>query len=227
MATTPIQRVRVWSAGLRSSHWLLAAGVLTLLVSGWRLSLGNAPAGWRDAHLTAGYLLGIALVFRVALLLAGRTPTDRWRDCLPLTRLHWQGARDMLLFYVSFGRARLPAWYGHNPLWGPLYLLLFGLLTGGAITGLLLARAPAGDALWLAATPAWLGWTLPEWHAGLAQAIAGFVAAHVASVFLHDARGTSGEISAMVNGHKTFILPPVPPEAGARIEFAPRRRGGS
>jgi Ni/Fe-hydrogenase 1 B-type cytochrome subunit len=227
MATTPIQRVRVWGAGLRASHWILAASVLVLLASGWRLALGHVPAGWRDAHLTSGYLLGLALVFRIALLFTGRTPTDRWRDCLPLTRPQWQGVRDMLLFYVSFGRARPPAWYGHNPLWGPVYLLLFALLAGGTITGLLLARVPAGDALWLAATPGWLGWTLPEWHAGLAQAITGFTGAHVASVFMHDARGTSGEISAMVNGHKTFILPPVPPEAGARIEFSPRRRGGN
>jgi len=63
-------------------------------------------------------MLGIALLFRIVLLVAGRTPTDRWHDCLPLTRQKWHGVRAMLVFYLSLGRVPLPAWYGHNPLWG-------------------------------------------------------------------------------------------------------------
>ncbi|HWR87656.1 MAG TPA: cytochrome b/b6 domain-containing protein [Acidiferrobacterales bacterium] len=220
MSAIPIQRTRVWSSALRIGHWLLALCVLTLLISGWALSLGLAdiPQPWRDAHVAAGAMLGIALLFRIVLLVAGRTPTDRWRDCLPLTRQQWHGARAMLVFYLSLGRVPLPAWYGHNPLWGPLYLLLFAVLVLGVATGLLIAQHDPQSLQQLAATPWWLGWTLPEWHIGLAWVICGFSVAHVLSVFLHDARGTTSEISAMVNGHKIFLTTHSPQELVARID---------
>ncbi len=223
-----MQRTRVWSGALRVGHWLQVLCVLALLISGWRLSPGLAdqPLPWRDVHVTAGAVLGIVLLFRIVLLFTGRTPTDRWRDCLPLTRRQWFGARATLVFYLSLGRLPLPAWYGHNPLWGPLYLLLFAVLGLSVATGLLIARHDPQSLLQLAATPWWLGWTLPEWHAGLAWVIGGIGVAHVLSVFLHDARGTTGEISAMVNGHKIFLPARSPQELAARIDVLPRKPAG-
>lgn len=212
MSAIPIQRIRIWSGALRLCHWLLAAALLTALLTGWMPGheAQRTAATSRDLHLTAGYLLGLTLVLRVVLLFTGRAPTDRWRDCLPLTRPHWLGMRDMLIFYASLGRAHLPGYYGHNPLWGPVYLLMFGVLTGAVATGLVLASVDPALRLSLATTPYWLGYTLPEWHAGLALVLTGFAALHVASVFLHDARGTASEISAMVHGHKIFLLPRSP-----------------
>ncbi len=223
-----MQRTRVWSGALRVGHWLQVLCVLVLLISGWAVSvdLVNPSQRWRDVHVTAGSVLGIALLFRIVLLFTGRAPTDRWRDCLPLARQQWRGARATLVFYLSLGRAPLPAWYGHNPFWGPLYLLLFAVLGLGVATGLLIARHEQQSLLQLAATPWWLGWTLPEWHTGLALVTGGFSVAHVLSVFLHDARGTSSEISAMVNGHKIFMPARPPQEFTARIDVLPRRPGG-
>jgi len=228
MSAISIQRTRVWSGALRVGHWLLALCVLALLISGWALSSGLADKlqPWRDVHVTAGALLGIALLFRILLLITGRAPTDRWRDCLPLTRQQWHAVRAMLVFYLSLGRVPLPAWYGHNPLWGPLYLLLFALLGLGVATGLLIARHDPSSLLQLAATPWWLGWTLPEWHLGLAWVTGGFSVAHVLSVFLHDARGTTSEISAMVNGHKIFLTTHSPQELIARIDDTKDGVGG-
>jgi len=227
MSTVPIQRTRIWSSVLRSSHWLLAAGALTLLLSGW-MPGGEAllkPGSWRDAHLTAGYVLGITLAFRIALLFTGRAPTDRWRDCLPLTRQQWLGMRDMLIFYASLGRAPLPGYYGHNPFWGPMYLLIFGVLGGAVASGLALIAADRATLLQLENTPFWLGYTLPEWHAGLAIVTGVFAALHTLSVFAHDARGTASEISAMVNGHKIFLLPRSAQDLTAQIKIVrPGRR---
>jgi len=221
MNAIPIRRIRVWSGAMRIGHWTLALCVLALLFSGWALSLGlDKPQPWRDVHVTAGSILGVVLLFRIVLLFAGRAPTDRWRDCLPLTRQQWHGARAMLVFYLSLGRVPLPAWYGHNPLWGPLYLLLFALLGLSVATGLLIARHDPPSLQQLAATPWWLGWTLPEWHTGLAWVIGGFSVAHVLSVFLHDARGTTSEISAMVNGHKIFLPARSPQDLTAQIDDA-------
>jgi Ni/Fe-hydrogenase 1 B-type cytochrome subunit len=228
MSTIPIQRIRIWSGALRVSHWLLAASVLTLLLSGWALTSDvlRKPDTWRDAHLSAGYLLGITLAFRIALLFAGRAPTDRWRDFLPLTRQQWLGMRAMLIFYVSLGRAPLPGYYGHNPLWGPAYLLIFGVLGGAIATGLVLATAGPELLPQIEATPYWLGYTPPEWHDGLAVATAVFAALHVLSAFAHDARGTASEISAMVNGHKIFLPPHTARDLAARIKIVRPGRAG-
>jgi len=221
MSAIPIQRIRIWSRLLRLCHWLLAVTVLTLLLSGWTLGNDPLPASdsWRDAHVTTGYLLGLTLVVRIVLLFAGRVPTDRWRDCLPFTRQHWLGMRDMLVFYASLGRAPLPGYYGHNPLWGPLYLLSFGVLAGAVATGMLLASADPAQYGLLTAAPWWLGYTLREWHGVLALTLGGFAALHIASVFLHDARGTASEISAMVNGHKIFLLPHSPQDLARPIRI--------
>lgn len=220
-----IRRVRVWSVPLRLVHWLLALCLLALLVSGWVAGPRLADAGpWRDLHLTASYLLAIGLVVRLALLFRGRTPTDRWRDLLPTSRQQWQGVRDMARFYVSLGRAPLPGYYGHNPLWGPVYLALFGLLAVALASGVALAGADRPSLLTLAATPGWLGWTLPEWHAGSARALAGAGVAHLLAVFWHDARGTASEISALVNGHKIFLAARDPRELVERLSIHPVRR---
>ncbi len=217
-----IQRIRVWSAPLRLVHWLMALCVLALLASGWFGGTQLAEAGrWRDLHFTSGYLLAVALTIRVGLLVRGRTPTDRWRDLWPAGRQQWLAARDMLLFYMTLGRATLPGYYGHNPLWGPVYLVLFALMTLGVGTGVLLSSYDALGLLALTATPWWLGWTLPEWHTGAATALALATAAHILAVFTHDARGTASEISAMVNGHKIFVVTGQPQQLANRIPIAP------
>jgi Ni/Fe-hydrogenase 1 B-type cytochrome subunit len=228
MKVIPIQRVRVWSGALRLTHWALALCVLALLASGWVLSAGlmEKPQPWRDLHVTAGAVLGLALLSRIVLLIAGRTPTDRWRDVLPLNPRQWRGMRDMLVFYLSLGRVPLPTWYGHNLLWGPLYLLLFAVLGMAVVTGLLIARHDPQSLLQVAATPWWLGWTLPEWHAGLAWITGGFAVTHVLSVFLHDARGTASEISAMVNGHKIFLPAHSSQELTARVGAVAHKPAG-
>lgn len=217
-----IQRVRVWSTPLRLVHWLTVLCVLALLASGWvggeRLA---EPGRWRDLHFTSGYLLAVALAIRVGLLLRGRTPTDRWRDLWPAGRQQWLGVRDMLLFYATLGRATLPGYYGHNPLWGPVYAVLFVLMALGTGTGVLLSGYDAPGLLALTAIPGWLGWTRPEWHAGVAMAIAVVATAHIVAVFAHDARGTASEISAMVNGHKIFVVTGQPQQLANRIPIVP------
>lgn len=180
-----VLRVAVWSGRLRIAHWLIGLSCLFLLASGWLV--GNSAelsAAALDYHFLAGYLLGAGLALRLYLLLAGGK-TDSWRDCL-YGGSQWRQARDTLLAYAA-GRARpLPHWYGHNPLWGLIYLPWLGLL---AIT-------------------AWTGWLRQagggELHAALAQAVAVVVVLHLITVVLHDLRCEHGEVSAMINGHKWF-----------------------
>ena len=208
---TPVQRVPVWSRWLRLAHWAMAGSVLFLLASGW---LGRqAPAafpGWRQAHMDAGWILLAALALRAGLLLGGRG-SDRLPDLLP--RGPQAGAAlAMLRFYLSLGRAPLPAWYAHNPLWGPVYLVWLALLAASVWTGLELAGAATGPAEATvarhAALAAWVGW---------------IAAAHVAAVAAHDLRARSADCSAMIHGERIFELRP-PAAAEPRVEI-PEQEG--
>jgi Ni/Fe-hydrogenase 1 B-type cytochrome subunit len=211
-----IQRVLVWGGGIRLAHWVIALTTLLLIASGWAIRTGLRDH-WRLmlAHQTAGYLLALALGYRLFLLFAGRG-IERWRALAPAAGW-WSGARAMLRFYASFGRAPLPAYYGHNPLWMPLYLLLFALLAFEAVTGVVLAQAGAAQRLYYETMPWLLGWTLAGWHQGVARALAVVVGAHIVAVLAHELKSTSAEVSAMINGYKFFQPRPPSPEQLERI----------
>lgn len=197
MAIITIKRVNVWSGLLRLSHWLMAFAVLIQLGTGWLL--GSVPQAYDallDYHYLAGYLLIAGLALRIYLLFFGRG-TDTLADLIP-RRQQFAAMLDMLRFYLSFGRWPLPAWYAHNPLWQPVYLALLALLALQIATGVF-AHAPLLVA----------DWTLGEWHRLGAVIIGGIVGLHILAVFLHDLKGTGSDTSAMINGHRIFIINPL------------------
>jgi Ni/Fe-hydrogenase 1 B-type cytochrome subunit len=180
-----IRRVQVWGGVQRLLHWALALCVLALLASGWL-------AGWRDlpfraqasgAHANTGYVLALLLLVRAYLLFFG-TRAEHWRDCVP-GKVQRGAVADMLRFYLTGTRSLLPAYYAHNPLWGPVYLLLYLLLALQAISGIL---------------------GLQEWHLLGFRLIAGLALLHLVAVFLHDWKGTGSEVSAMISGYKIFVV---------------------
>lgn len=204
-----IRRVRVWPALLRALHWSLAVSTLIALASGWLMQ--QTPALYalaRPWHLSAAAVLSAALTMRLVLLAQGRA-VAHWRALWPQ---RGQGAAmlAMLRFYVSFTRAPLPAWYAHNPLWGPLYLLGFILMAWLALSGIVLWRAPG-------ATHALLQ------HTAAAPWLLAWVAAHLLAVVLHDWKGSGADVSAMLNGHRIFVPRPSqpPPIAGHEVQLHP------
>jgi Ni/Fe-hydrogenase 1 B-type cytochrome subunit len=206
MLDEDIKRARVWSAPLRFAHWTLAATTLALLSSGWLLSQPGANAlhaSARALHLTAGYLLCLALFVRLYLLFFGKGPAH-WRDFLPSgTTVH-----QMLLFYITAGRMPLPAYYAHNPLWGPLYLVLFAVLTLTAASGLALALGGPDARAYYEGVPVVFGYTTPDLHAAALPLLAAFALLHLIAVFMHDWRGRGTEVSAMISGDKMFARQP-------------------
>ncbi len=195
--STTVQRVPVWSGLLRLSHWLMAFSTLLLLATGWLLeSVVEFQDASRDFHYLAAYALIGGLLLRLHLLFFDRGPGS-WTALIP--RREQVGAMlDMLRFYLSFGRWQLPGWYAHNPLWQPVYLVLLLLLALQALSGVVT------DAPYLIA-----GRSLADWHGAGAVVIGYLVALHVLAVFLHDLKGTGSDVSAMVNGHRIFVIKPV------------------
>ena len=167
MNTDPIRYVAIWSGWLRAAHWLIAIGVLFELFSAWTLGQVAADPGfWQDWHVIVGQLVALALLLRITLLFVPGSS-------------HW--------------RALLPAWYAHNPLWAPVYLLVLLLLVACVASGLLYEAPNRLFGL----QPATL-------HAGLGEALALFSLFHVFAAALHDWKGDGALISALFSGKRYF-----------------------
>jgi Ni/Fe-hydrogenase 1 B-type cytochrome subunit len=186
-----IRYVLVWSGWLRLSHWLIAAGILFQITSAWAIGHNTADyAFWLDWHLITGQIILMALALRAVLFFF--PGSSSWRAFIP-EKSQLQAMLQMIKFYLSLARFPLPNWYAHNPLWLPLYLLMFFVLAACPITGLLYDSPKII-----------FGFTMVKLHSALASMITIFSIAHIASVFLHDLKGKGAFISAMVNGHRYF-----------------------
>ncbi len=186
-----IRYVLVWSGWLRLSHWLIAAGILFQITSAWAIGHNNADyTFWLDWHLITGQIILVALALRVVLFFF--PGSSSWRAFIP-EKSQLQAMLQMIKFYLSLTRFPLPNWYAHNPLWLPLYLIVFIVLAACLITGLMY-DSPKNI----------VGFTMVKLHSTLASAVIIFSIAHIASVFLHDLKGKGAFISAMVNGHRYF-----------------------
>ncbi len=187
-----IRHVLVWSGWVRLTHWLIAGGVLFQFASAWAIGLGAADYEfWRDWHMICGQLLIIAVVAR-GILLFILPGSAHWRALLP-DRAQLEGAKQMLMFYLSFARLPLPNWYAHNPFWRQLYPLVWLVLLACAFSGLYYNSAST-----------FLGMSMFGWHGALASIILGFTVTHLVAVFLHDLKGKGASISGMISGYRYF-----------------------
>jgi Ni/Fe-hydrogenase 1 B-type cytochrome subunit len=193
MQIKTVSQVLVWSRWLRLSHWSLAISTVGLISSGWLMSRDTviAAAASEIHYLLAGILLP-SLLLRLYLLFFG-TGTDHLTDCEPNGHRLSQ-ALQVIRFYLTLGKAPLPKWFSHNPLWGPIYIALFFLMILTTASGLLLLND-----LPLLGTISML-----DLHQLGYTFILGFTILHLPAVFSHDLSSKSGDISAMVNGYRTF-----------------------
>ncbi len=186
-----IRYVLVWSGWLRLSHWLIAAGVLFQITSAWAIGHDNADyTFWLDWHLISGQIILMALALRVVLLFF--PGSSNWRALIP-EKAQLQAMVQMIKFYLSLARFPLPNWYAHNPLWLPLYLIIFVVIAACSVTGLL------HDSPKII-----FGFPVYKLHSAMASVIIIFTLFHIVTVFLHDLKGKGAFISAMVNGHRYF-----------------------
>ncbi len=190
----PLENIRyvlIWSPWLRLSHWLIAAGTAFQITSAWALKHDNANyTFWLDWHIISGQIILMALVLRVVLFFS--PGSSSWRAFFP-DKTQRQAMLQMIKFYLSFARFPLPNWYAHNPLWLPLYLLMFLVLAGSSMTG-----------LFYDATQNISSYSMSALHRDLAYIIIIFSLFHIVTVLLHDLKGKGAFISAMINGYRYF-----------------------
>jgi Ni/Fe-hydrogenase 1 B-type cytochrome subunit len=195
MQAKTVSQVLVWSRWLRMAHWSLAISSLGLIATGWLMSEDSVAATTAGElhYLLAGILLP-ALLLRLYLLFFGKG-TDHLTDCEPNSHRLYQ-AWQVIRFYLTLGKAPLPKWFSHNPLWGPLYIALFFILTLVTASGLLLLNE------WHLLGPI----SMLSLHQLCYQFILVFTLLHIPASFSHDLSGKSGDISAMINGYRVFDI---------------------
>lgn len=190
-----LQQKYIWSGLLRLSHWIMALAVIGLLITGWlQQHVIQYLQIALDYHYILAYALTFALGLRLVLLVSASGSAASWHDLVP-DRDSLKKALAMLRFYVSFGRTPLPRWYAHSPLWAPLYLLLFFLLLLQIISGFLIG---SGQHTLLV--------NLHRLHDLNSSIIAVFTVAHIISVFMHDLKAGSSDISGMIHGYRIFNI---------------------
>lgn len=193
--------VRIWDLPTRLFHWLLAACVVGLVITG---KLGGNAMVW---HFRFGQAVLTLVLFRLVWGLVGGH-WSRWSQ-LALTPAQ----------VLDYLRGRTAHWAGHNPMGSWSVLLMLGWLLLQAGTGLVsddeIANAGPLTALVSGATVS----AATAWHKGVGQwVLLALVLLHLAAIAWYRLRKAQALVPAMLHGDK--MLPqPVP---ASRDGAAPR-----
>lgn len=187
--------VRIWDLPTRLFHWLLAACVIALVVTG---NIGGNAMVW---HIRLGYAVLTLLLFRLVWGLVGGY-WSRWGQ-LFLAPSH-------VLAHLR-GSAARPPWAGHNPIgsWSVLLMLLWLLLqvSTGLVSDDEIANAGPLTALVSGATVS----AATAWHKGAGKLVLIFlVLGHVSAIAWYRLRKGQSLVPPMLHGDKTLSGPVTP-----------------
>ena len=203
-------RLYVWQVPVRLTHWVTAACIVILSVTGGYIADpflippgGSVMTTIRAIHMAAAFTFLASGVVRTYWLLAGNR-WARWSAFIPTS---WYQATEVFRqagFYM-FIRKEIPKVLGHNQLAAGAYLVLFFLLlvetvTGFALDGLLGSEPGATGFGWLVGLLGpQLVRVIHHLSMWLILAIALF---HVYSCILVDHIEKNGLLSSIVSGYK-------------------------
>ena len=216
-----LKSVYVYEAPVRLWHWINAAAILVLAVTGYFIGSppptqpGEASANFlmgdiRFAHFAAGYVLAIGLAGRLYWAIVGNHHARELFWVPVLRRSYWAEFWGMAKWY-AFASPSPGRYVGHNPLArlamfsGFLLVSLFMVVTGFALYS---QGAQAGS--W---PDRLFGWVIPlfgqgqdvhTWHHLGMWALVIFVILHVYAAIREDIMGRSSVVSTMISGHRTF-----------------------
>lgn len=192
--TSPATAVRIWDLPTRLFHWLLAAAVIGLVITG---NVGGNAMNW---HFRLGYAVLALLVFRLLWgLVGGRW--SRFASFFPTPGRLWRYLR---------GSASAVETAGHNPLGALAVLAMLGLLALQVFSGLMTDDEIAFTGPLVARVPGeWVSWAT-SWHSNWgAPLLMGLIGLHLLALLVHRLLGHR-LVKAMVLGDKT-LAEPVPP----------------
>jgi Ni/Fe-hydrogenase 1 B-type cytochrome subunit len=207
--------VYLWGAPLRAMHWVAAAAIGVLVVTGFYVgrpyitTTGEASAHFlmgrmRFLHFTAAAVLVMTGIVRTYWLFAGNR-FERLAALFPFTPHNLRNLWRTALGYVTFSPERAPIYVGHNPLQQLLYTgtyltTLVMVLTGFTLYG---QSNPGGFFFTV------LGWVPPLFgglqivrlvHHALTYGFIIFVIFHVYFGIRSDYVERAGVISSIITG---------------------------
>ena len=212
--------VYVWEVPVRIWHWLMAACMVVLAITGYLIgsplpSIGGEASehylfGYiRFAHFAAAYIFAVTFVLRLVWAFVGNR-FAREIFAVPVKALSgawWGGMFDQIKYYLFIQR-EARAWQGHNPL---AMGAMFGMYVLGTVfmifTGFALYGEGLGMQSW--AFTLFSSWVLPLLgysqnvhtlhHLGMWYLIV-FTMAHLYMVVREDICSGETVISTMING---------------------------
>lgn len=225
MASTPLEDtspdeplVYVYEAPVRLWHWINAAAILSLFVTGYLIgspppALSGEPSahylfGWiRFIHFTSGQILAIGIVFRFYWSFVGNHFSREIIRPPFLSRSFWRG---VLLETRSYALAEhSPRRYiGHNPLavlsmhvlfvWVAVFMVVTGLALYGEGEGPgWIHTVFTGPVLWLFGNNSF---TVHTWHHFGMWAMVIFVLVHIYAAVREDILSREAIITSMISG---------------------------
>ena len=213
-----LERVYVWEAPVRLTHWVLFFGIIILSVTGYYIGhpFISAPGPAKDhfvmgtmraIHLYTAIFFGLAVVVRIYWFFAGNQYA-RLTEFIPITRQRWSNLWDSFLFF-AFIRRGPERYTGHDAFAGGAYACFFALYILLIGTGLALYTVIAGPN-----SPFQVfGFLVPLFgglqYARLLHHIAMWLViilaiVHIYAVFLWSFVEKAGEVDSIFSGYKFF-----------------------
>jgi Ni/Fe-hydrogenase 1 B-type cytochrome subunit len=216
-----IKAVYVYEAPVRLWHWINAAAITVLAITGYFIGQplpttpGEASSQYlmgyiRFAHFAAGYVFAVGLAGRLYWAVVGNHHA-RELFTLPLfTGAYWREVIQMLKWY-AFLIPQPNQYVGHNPMarlamfFGFFLFSLFMVCTGFALYG---EGTQAGS--WAHTL---FGWVIPlfgqsqdvhTFHRLGMWGMVIFITLHVYAAIREDIMGRQSIVSTMISGYRTF-----------------------
>jgi len=162
----PVQykRVYLWHWPVRGMHWIAAACVLTLVVTGFYIggpyfmTSGSATDHFlmgrvRFIHFTAAGVLVATAILRFYWLFMGNK-FERWTALFPFHRQDWVNLWRVVRAYMFVKPEQAPHYMGHNPIQQLSYTGIYALALLQVLTGFYLYGLSNPGGLFFE----WFGW---------------------------------------------------------------------
>lgn len=216
-----LSAVYVYEAPVRLWHWINAASILVLAVTGYFIGSplptmsGEASSHFlmgyiRFAHFTAAYVFAIGFLVRIYWAFVGNHHARQLFRFPFWSGAYWKGLIGEVRWY-AFLEKRPKKYVGHNPLaqfamfWFITVMTIFMIFTGFA-----LYSEGAGPGSW---QDTLFGWVIPlfgqsmdvhTWHHMGMWVIIVFVMIHVYAAIREDIMSRQSIVSTMISGTRTF-----------------------
>lgn len=218
---TKITAIYVYEAPVRLWHWVNAAAILVLCVTGYFIGSplptlsGEASDHFlmgyiRFAHFTAAYVFAIGFLVRIWWAFVGNEHARQLFRFPFWSGAYWDGLLQEARWY-AFLEPRPRKYVGHNPL---AQFAMFWFMTVGTlfmiVTGFALYSEGAGPGSW---QDSLFGWVIPlfgqsmdvhTWHHMGMWAIILFIMIHVYAAIREDIMSRQSMVSTMISGVRTF-----------------------